>query len=133
MKPFENLEYYKYLQSDKWKNISQERMRIDKYQCVMCGSRGTANNPLQVHHLSYAHLYHEENRIYEDLETLCANCHASIHKAMERVTSPTGRKGWKDNARIPDIHIYTVNGLDIEQLERRNKDELEQPGNQKSN
>ena len=42
-------------------------MIIDKYECQCCGCRGTVANPLEVHHLSYGHLYHEETRIYEDL------------------------------------------------------------------
>jgi len=29
---------------------------------------------------------------------------------MERKTNPDGRKGWKDNPRIPDIHVFNING-----------------------
>lgn len=105
----ENEKYRKYLQSDTWKAISRKRYEIDGYKCCMCGCCGTSLNPLEVHHLSYRHLYHEENRIYEDLITLCHCCHKQIHRAMERITSPDGRKGWKD-ARIPQIHVFNING-----------------------
>ncbi len=104
-----NEKYRKYLQSDKWRAIAKKRMQIDGYRCVMCGSAGTTGNPLSVHHLSYKWLYQEENRIYQDLETLCFCCHKQIHRAMERITSPDGRRGWKD-ARIPQIHTYNING-----------------------
>ncbi len=106
-------QYKAYLESDKWKQIAAKRFEIDGYRCVCCGAQGTSNNKLEIHHLSYNHLYHEENRIYEDLVTLCHCCHKSLHKVMERVTSPTGRRGWLDNPRIPDIHIYTLSGTDI--------------------
>lgn len=105
----DNERYRQYLQSDKWHELATRRMQIDDYICQMCGCKGTTNNPLEVHHLSYRHLYAEENRIYEDLITLCHCCHKQIHKAMERITSPTGRRGWKD-ARIPQIHVFNING-----------------------
>ncbi len=102
--------YRKYLQSDKWRTIARQRMEIDSYTCCMCGCQGTSANPLEVHHWSYRHLYAEENRIYEDLVTLCHCCHKQIHKAMERITSPSGRRGWKD-ARIPQIHCFNISGV----------------------
>lgn len=101
--------YRKYLQSDKWRNIARQRMKIDNFTCCMCGSRGTPVNPIEVHHLSYKALYHEEDRIYEDLMSVCRCCHKLVHKGMERVTDPSGRRGWKD-ARIPQIHCYNING-----------------------
>ena len=54
-----------YLKSDKWKAIAHERMKIDKYTCQMCGCRGTTTNPLEVHHLSYKHLYVEKYDAFE--------------------------------------------------------------------
>lgn len=114
----ENETYTKYLKSDKWKRIAEKRMEIDGYTCCMCGCRGTSVNPLEVHHLTYRSLYHEENRIYEDVMTLCHSCHKLLHKGMERKTNEYGRKGWKDNARIPDIHVYTLTGETLKHKER---------------
>ena len=111
--------YRKYLQSDKWRKIAKYRMQIDGYRCCMCGSCGTSSNPLECHHWSYRHLYAEENRVYEDLVTLCHICHKQIHKAMERITSPDGRRGWKD-ARIPQIHVFDISGT-IEYKEEQNE------------
>lgn len=113
--------YAEYLKSDKWRSIAQQRMEIDKHTCQMCGCKGTTANPLEVHHLSYSHLYNEQNRIYEDLVTLCHACHKQLHKAMERVTAPNGRRGWKDNPRIPQVHIYTLSGNEIEFREEKEK------------
>lgn len=118
----DNTRYLEYLKSDKWKAIAHERMKIDKYTCQMCGCRGTTTNPLEVHHLSYKHLYNEQNRIYEDLITLCHLDHRGIHKAMERVTNADGRQGWKSNPRIPTVHAFNINGF-IEHKEIKNNDQ----------
>lgn len=106
----ENNKYADYLQSEKWQKIAEERLKIDGYTCQGCGCRGTTQNPLEVHHLSYTHLYQEENRIYEDLVTVCRVCHKNLHKVMERVTNANGRRGWKDNPRIPQISTFNVSG-----------------------
>lgn len=115
-----NTEYADYLKSEKWKQIAKQRLAIDNFQCQCCKCVGTANNPLEVHHISYAHLYHEETRVYEDLVTLCHVCHKGLHKIMERVTNADGRKGWKDNPRIPTVHTFSINGIDKEYKEIRN-------------
>ena len=117
METVNNEQYQAYLRSDKWKRIARERMRIDNNACVMCGSRGSTRNPLEIHHLSYRYIYHEETRIYEDLCTLCHNCHGQVHALMERTTSPNGRQGWKDNPRIPKTTTYTITGTLIKTME----------------
>lgn len=105
-------EYQEYLKTPKWHNIAKQRMAIDNFECQGCGSRGTAWNPLEVHHFTYEHLYHEESRIYEDLVTLCRCCHKNVHNVMNRVTNAQGRRGWKDNCNVPKVHIFTLSGAD---------------------
>ena len=118
MNDIENTDRYReYLKTDKWKNIAAQRIRIDGYMCQGCGSRGTQNNRLECHHLSYKHLYHEENWIYQDLVTLCGNCHRTTHAIMCRITDPSGRRGWKDNIHIPQISVYTLTGEDMQSRE----------------
>lgn len=114
----EERRYIEYMKSDKWRDIARRRMEIDNYTCAGCGCRGTATNILEVHHLSYKHIYHEENWVYEDLVCLCHACHKNLHRIMERQTNSAGRRGWKDNPRIPQTHIYTLTGA-IEILERK--------------
>ena len=106
----DNKQYREYLQSPEWKAIARKRMEIDNNACTCCGSRGTANNPLEVHHLSYRYLYQEQGRIYEDLVTLCHVCHKGIHNIMNRKTNPQGRRGWKDNSTIPQVHVFNISG-----------------------
>ena len=110
----DNERYRQYLASDKWKQIAKKRYQIDKGVCQCCGSRGTPNNPIECHHLSYNHLYHEEGRIYEDLVSLCRCCHKGLHRVMERVTDENGRRGWLNSPRIPRVHTFCINGQDIE-------------------
>ena len=109
-----NEKYKAYMKSDKWRRIAAERMKIDGYQCQGCGCRGTAANPLEVHHLSYRNLYREELTIYEDLVTVCRSCHKTLHKILERITSKSGRRGWRDSPRIPSIHVFNINGIETE-------------------
>ena len=116
----DNAKYQEYINGEKWRSIAAERMKIDAYKCVMCGSRGTTLNPLEVHHLRYRDvLYHEDegNNIYTQLCTLCHACHKQIHAVMNRQTDPNGRRGWKDNCNVPAISVYTIAGESIESKE----------------
>lgn len=88
-------EYNTYLGSADWKLIAEKRKEIDGHRCVMCRSIGTMNNPLECHHITYRNIGNED--VYKDVMTLCRNCHKSIHRAMNRVTDESGRKGWKDS------------------------------------
>ena len=91
-------QYSVYLLSPEWKQVAERRKAIDKYRCCMCGSRGTMNNPLEVHHVTYRSVGNEN--VYADLMTLCRSCHRSIHTAMSRITDENGRRGWKDSLPI---------------------------------
>lgn len=78
-------EYYKkYMQSDKWHCKEIDRMCIDDFKCVMCGRKyGQTRYGLQVHHVSYKNLGHEN--IYTDLVTLCGTCHKHLHNYINRI------------------------------------------------
>lgn len=97
-------QYYEYIHSAEWEERRNKRLAIDKYLCQQCGSSGTETNPLQVHHLNYKRIYQEN--IYTDLVTLCKNCHNGVHTFMNRITSPSGKHGWKDEPYVPKIHVY---------------------------
>lgn len=64
--------YQEYLQSDKWKTISAQRLALDNHECVLCG--GVAEN---VHHRRYPKALGEE--MINDLVSLCRQCHALHH------------------------------------------------------
>jgi 5-methylcytosine-specific restriction endonuclease McrA len=73
VKHYINSHYQRYLRSFNWRMIRQQVLFRDHYQCCDCHSRLN----LQVHHLTYAHLYHEQ---LDDLITLCRRCHRKRHK-----------------------------------------------------
>ena len=110
-----NEEYREYLLSPKWKQKAEARMKIDGYRCQGCGSCGTVDNPLEVHHLSYIDLGKED--IYTQLVTVCHCCHKNIHNVMERQTNIDGRRGWLNSPRVPQLHVYNVSGYKKEFLE----------------
>lgn len=106
--------YDDYLLSDHWKAVREERLRIDGYQCQFCGCRGTAKNPLMVHHFDYRSVGHEN--VWHDVVTVCLSCHLGIHKLMQRQTSPDGEHGWC--SKLPfSVHVvgdrYTPNPIKI--------------------
>lgn len=65
--------YSGYIQSSHWKDIRRQRLAMDGFQCSICG---TAKN-LEVHHLTYERLGHED---LDDLVSLCKRCHAKVHE-----------------------------------------------------
>lgn len=68
--------YDDYLQTDVWRELRNERLRLDHYQCQYCG---TAQN-VEVHHLRYPLEAWGTEDVETDLITLCSTCHAETHK-----------------------------------------------------
>lgn len=68
--------YYKYIQSDRWKEVRKKM--FDRYgrKCQSCDNRGN----LHIHHKTYRNLCNER---WSDLEILCARCHMAVHEAMD--------------------------------------------------
>lgn len=77
-----NLTYIYYMKSEEWKQKSDERRKIDNYECVMCGCIGE----LQVHHITYKRLTCEN--VYTDLVTVCPRCHVLLHNYYRRTKTP---------------------------------------------
>ena len=111
-----DFDYEDYLQSEKWKAIARKRLEIDGNCCVMCGCRGTTANPLEIHHLKYTYIGEEEPRLWQDLASLCHECHKQVHALMCRRTGPN-KFGWKDSYSIPAISVYTLTGKTLESRE----------------
>lgn len=105
-----NEAYRKYLLSETWKKKAEERMKIDDHTCQMCGCKGSQENPLQCHHFNYYSVGSEN--VYKDLVVLCRSCHGMVHRMMNRITDPSGRRGWYDNPHVPGVNVYTISGED---------------------
>lgn len=76
-------EYKRYINSPEWASMKRRRMEIDGFRCVCCGrSEDHTRRGLQVHHISYARLGHEDP--LNDLVTVCGSCHKKIHNYYKR-------------------------------------------------
>lgn len=73
--------YKKYMKSEEWEQKKQERIAIDNC-CVMCQRPLNKIRSLQVHHITYQNLGHEN--VLTDLCTLCGTCHKKIHNYYNR-------------------------------------------------
>lgn len=69
--------YVEYLQSAEWYEKRNRIMQRDGYTCQNCGSQ----EYLQVHHKTYAHIFHE---LDEELITLCTDCHKDADQTRKR-------------------------------------------------
>lgn len=79
-------DYAAFLESDTWQTMRQKRLAIDNYKCQFCGSGGSTDNPLQIHHFGYKNACGSED-VFRDLVTACRRCHTLIHNGMNRVTN----------------------------------------------
>ena len=86
-------EYERYMGSTAWRALRRRVVARDQGRCVGCGARGA----LQVHHLTYQRLGHED---LADLVTLCAGCHEQWHRHVKRETGPRGSAGWRRGHRV---------------------------------
>ena len=78
-------QYREYIRSEEWKSKAAERIALDQ-MCVMCHRPLDKIRKVQVHHITYERLGHEN--IYTDLCTLCGSCHAKIHNYYNRRKKP---------------------------------------------
>lgn len=74
--------YQNYIRSPDWEQKKLLRMEIDNYKCVMCGRPLHECKSMQVHHVTYRNLGHED--VLKDLCTLCGSCHKKIHNYYDR-------------------------------------------------
>lgn len=64
-------DYAAYLASHEWRERRNDALRRDGFRCQRC----SATRRLQVHHLTYVRVGHEDP---DDLVTLCARCHKHV-------------------------------------------------------
>ncbi len=81
-------EYKNYVRSREWKRKKLERLAIDDYRCVMCGRHISRCSTLQVHHITYKNLGHEN--ALADLCTVCGSCHKKLHNYYNRRRTNNG-------------------------------------------
>lgn len=65
-------EYYKYLQSEDWKERKKELLEEANYTCDECGKKA-----IILHHLKYDLLGYEMLNV--DVVAVCKECHEMLH------------------------------------------------------
>ena len=73
------IDYNEYIKTPQWQEKRTKRILLDNFTCQKCGER---RNHLDVHHINYENLGHED--IYRDLITLCRSCHEEVEKNKKR-------------------------------------------------
>lgn len=76
---YKDIDYDKYIVSDKWYQKRPEIFELKGEKCAICGK----DHSLDIHHLSYDTLGHEEINNYADVVPLCRHCHEKIHNFLE--------------------------------------------------
>lgn len=79
-------EYQAYLKTEHWQRLRSQRLKIDGFRCQNCGrTHPIGVRSLNVHHIRY-NAYQED--VYNDLVTLCDQCHKTIHSYRKRIENP---------------------------------------------
>jgi 5-methylcytosine-specific restriction endonuclease McrA len=69
--------YRKHITSSKWRHGAARlsELQASGHQCRLCPKEATPDDPLEVHHRTYANLGDERA---EDLTALCHECHREV-------------------------------------------------------
>lgn len=70
-----NADKLEYMQSEQWKQLKLERLKIAQNKCESCDS----THNLHLHHITYERLTQEH---IEDLAVVCEQCHTYIHSVL---------------------------------------------------
>ena len=72
-------DHKKYITSSIWKNKKEEILKLKGNKCIICGN----NEVINIHHLNYNFLGHEEENEYKDVVVLCQSCHEKLHEYLK--------------------------------------------------
>ena len=97
--------YLSYLETKKWADLRNQRLKLDDYKCAVCGSPYS----LEVHHLLYPRILGTEH--IDHVVTLCRSCHQAIEERKNNSVY-RGMK-WTDSLRL---EIYMKNEKDKEKI-----------------
>ena len=96
-----NEEYSEYLNSREWQAKRALRLAKDEFKCVACGRK----NGIQVHHLTYERIFHED---IEDLMSLCYIHHKIVESLI--FEKKLSRIGCVEALRADTMALLDVRG-----------------------
>lgn len=74
------LNYAEYLQTDRWRAVRAETLRLAGYRCILCGC---GHRPLQAHHTDEGYQYLGEEIPGIHTRCLCDECHEALSVGRE--------------------------------------------------
>ncbi len=112
-------EYKAYLQSDRWREVREQRLHIGRWKCAACEE----TRDLEIHHLTYERIFKEE---MADLIPLCKRCHKLAEGLIkEGILTRTGNVLELAATTVRKISSYPWKR--IEKAEERNRNSKEKP------
>ena len=110
-----NYKYYDYLKSPEWKVKTIQIHSIYNNKCAFCQS----TNNLNVHHITYRHLYYEP---LGDLILLCKPCHTLIYNLFQLYIDNMNMVDGNTNSWYTNRFRHKVVDLIIESVTNREID-----------
>lgn len=74
--------YDRYMRSQEWAEKCLQRLEIAEHKCELCGRLEKNSKGLQIHHITYKNLGHED--VGNELIAVCGRCHLMLHKYYNR-------------------------------------------------
>lgn len=99
-------EYQQYLLSDEWKEFRKKAFAHYGRKCDRCQKTTT----LQIHHLHYNNIFHEE---LEDVRVLCKAHHEKVHGIKHPKKKLKLTKSQRKKARKREKKLDHLNGKNI--------------------
>lgn len=91
-----------FYQSAKWRNLRQEILERDHYECQWCKDKGyvtdISTSILEVDHIKELEFYPELALERDNLRTLCKECHNQRHERFQfRTGKPKKLKNFRED------------------------------------
>lgn len=85
----EYINYQEYLQTQHFRRVRRETLRLAGYKCILCGGRDN----LQCHHIDagYQHLFEETPGVHT--QCICKQCHEELSVGREVLSGAPANKG----------------------------------------
>jgi len=74
------LSYLEYLQSDHWRQVRAETLRLAGHRCILCGH---GDRGLEIHHTDEGYGKLGQERPGIDTRCLCSTCHEELSVGRE--------------------------------------------------
>ncbi|KEK25707.1 HNH endonuclease [Bacillus gaemokensis] len=78
----------KFYKSKEWRQLRVKVLQRDNYECCMCRDKGKYRKADCVHHIKEVKEYPELALTFENLKSLCNQCHNEVHDRLKAQDKP---------------------------------------------